>query len=597
MNKVYITTLKIVAMLLIFVLGMVSSLAVLIVGGVFAADKITLNKLESIGVNIDTSGLFDESADNSIRDMSLIMLIEEINSIGSLGDAATLDYYSEKFGLILPPEGESHWFDAMRILPVSKLFTQDGLDTALSNIFIGDILGYQFTVDNTDPENPVNIWTDPNTNIEISGPEALLVDYSLYSVIYDGIDVSDMVDTAPVGTLLGYTYNDETKEWLDSNGVAVIGPMHFIANKHISEVGGALNNALVGEILGYTRGTAEDGAEWDGVWYQLDADNNKVAMTGAMKAFADNKLSNIEDGIGDASIGTILGYDKIDGVWQKEGAPLTGSMLAFADDTLNTLQEGIDKKQIGIMLGYQYEAESKHWYKLDADNNKVYMSGTMRAFADSTLGNIEESVKTAEIGIILGYDKDEVTGIWTDDGTPVTGIMKSIAGEDLQHLSDSLETKKIGDLLGYTFISSTDPLFTPVNPTAKNPNGDFPDGYWVNSAATDPDAPCSAFVQIMSDATFSTIDTLQDTITIGKLIPASERNEGFLSLLDPNTTIDSLSAEVVRVFNTASIHQLHSAGALNLESGDVAKLQYLDVYDSSIQTCLSTILNAVPAIP
>ncbi len=663
---------RVVLLLLVFLLGMVASVILVAVGGYYVASEVSLEGLEKFGIRIDTTQLFDDNANTPVRKMTVLELIGEIAEVSSMADTRTLDYFSEEYGLILPPEGESALLDAMRVIPLSTLFSQEGLDTALKNVYLGEVLGYVKKVDDTDPDNPREYWYDTVSGDEVTGIDRLLSDYTLYKLMYEGVVVSDLVDGEPVGVFLGYTQNEEG-EWLDKEGNTLTGPMKFIADKMLSEVGDSLNNACIGEILGYeldpetgvwmkdgeamtgamkafadnklsnieegiedaqigtilgydnvdgvwvkdgepltgsmlafaddTIGSLEEeidnkqiglmlGYQYDqdnAKWYELDDDGNKVYMSGTMRAFADSTLANIEDSVKTAEIGTILGYDKIDGTWLKDGEPLTGSMLAFADDTLESLETEIDDKEIGLMLGYQYEEDSHHWYKLDDAGNKVYMSGTMRAFADCSLGNIEEGVKTAEIGIILGYDKDETTGTWTDNGTPVTGIMKSIAGEDLQHLGHNLEIKKLGELLDYKYISATDDGFVPVNPTEKNPNGDFPAGYWVDPSSDTPDAACSAFMQILADATFSTMDDLQSEITIGKLIPESERT-GFVSLLDPETTIDEISDEVARAFEDATIGDLVKCGALTVD--DPTKLDAIPgLKDADINELLDRVLN------
>ncbi len=588
MKKAYLSILRLVFVILSFVLGLATALVAIVGAGYFIATNVTIDGLENFGIIIDTSAVLDDNAEKPIRGLTIMELIGEISEISSMADTKSLDDISEKYGLILPPAGESPIIDAMRTIPLAKLLSQEGLDTALSEVYIGTLLGYEKKSDNTDPDNPVEYWYDAANDKKVTGVELVLADYSLYKVVYEGVVVSEIMDSSPIGEFLGYTYDEEKKAWFDSNNVMIEGPMAYVANQYVSEVGTKINDATVGEILGYTK---EDGE--GGKWYKLADDGvTKEYMTGTMKAFADNKLDNIEDGIGEAKIGVILGYENDnDGTgWYKmvdgETKLLTGSMLAFADDTLNSLEAEIDKKPIALMLGYTYDTENGKWFKLaDDGTTKNYMTGTMTAFADRNLSNIEQGVAETKIGLLLGYEKGEGDN-WFKPTTPptlVTGIMKTIANDDLQHLGKNLETKNIGELLGYTYIEPGDAGY--VSSFAN----DYPSGYWVNPDSDTPTAPCSSFVQIMSNATLGTVDDLQKDITLGKLIPYDDRQTGFLSLLDSDTKIDNISEEVDNKFNTVTIEELAKCGAIDLSTDEINKLNAFPITENGENKTLATV--------
>ncbi len=572
MKKFYLIVLRGAALFLIFLLGMISSIALLIVGGYHVADNVSLEGLRKYGINIETNQLFDDKADTPIRQLTILEFVAEFSEVKSLADTKSLDYLSQEYGLILPPTGDSHLFDAMRTLPLAQLFSQEGLDTAMTNIYVGDVLGYTKETDTSDPDNPVEYWYDSISNSKVSGVESMLADYTIYKLMYEGVVVSELVDSEPVGAFIGYTKNGD--EWVDNKGDPVTGPMKFIADKMLSEVGNSLNEACLGDILGYEKDPET------GVWMK-----DGVAMTGAMKAFADNKLDNIEDGMGEAEIGTILGYDKIDGVWMKDGAPLTGSMLAFADDDLNSLQDGIDNKLIGLMLGY--EEVDGVWM-----NEGVPVTGAMKAIAGMTLkevGDSENGISGTNIGVLLGYDNagTEENPVWQKDGAPVTGIMKAMANKTFNSIGE-IENELMGNLLGYTYISSADEVYDTAYAT------EYPDGYWINPSAEDPSAPCAPFVQFMSDATFDNFETMEDDIELKDLIPENERNDGYLKLIAPNTKLKDLGSVVNDTIKNATIGELVECGALEVSDPEALEARP-DIRDSHLSDLLNLVLN--PALP
>ncbi len=485
MRKAYLSVLRLAVMILAFMLGMVSSFILFIGVGYFAARYISLDGLSKIGIVIDTSEVFDPEVKNPVKEMSILELMEEISKVSAISETATLGYLSDEYGLILPPAGDSKMFDAMCEIPLSELFSQKGMDTALATIRVGEVMGYEKKTNTADPENPKDYWFDAENNEEVSGVEALLADYTLYRLLYDGISVSDLVDDECIGTILGYT---------------------------------------------------EEG----GKWYKFDADGTRVQVTGITAIIAGKTLDNLGDSIKDEKIGVILGYENVDGEWVKDNGEtkLSGSMKVFADYTFNTVEEGLDNEPLGNILGYEI-----------------------------------------------------VDGEWYNGDKKVTGIMKSMADRNLKNLN-TVDQEKMGDLLGYRYIAYGDADFVPVNPTdSTDLFGDYPNGYWVNPDSENPTEPCSAFVQIMSDATMDNMDTLQSQVTIGKLIPESERT-GFLSLLKPDTTIDGLSAEVVRVFDDATVGQLVDCGAIELTPEEKAKLEANDTLkNGNLTNLLKMVLN------
>ncbi len=442
--KAYLSLMRFILMILAFILGMISSIVLLVGSIYFLATGVTLDGLEKFGIVIDTSEVLDDDVNTPIRSLTIFDLINEMNEISVMAGTATLDYLSEEYGIILPQKGSSELFDAMRVLPLSRLFAEEGIKNVLTSISVGGILGYEKRIDDSDPINPTVYWYDPITGNNLTGIETLFADYTLYELIYEGINVSAIADAQPIGVFLGFEFVDG--EWIKNGGAEKLtGIMSFVASKRLSEVGTTLNDATLGEVLGYTK--------VDGVWMK-----DGVPMTGALKAFADNTLGNIEEGVDEIQIGTVLGYDFDEEIgWHKrdengEIVLMTGSMKAFASDSLSTLENSIDTKQIGAILGYDQDPVTLEWYKLDEHGDRVPMTGTLKAFASNSLSNIEVGIGEAQIGTILGYDEDE-NGNWFkkegDETVYLTGTMKAFASDTLETLDTAIDDKEIGTILGY----------------------------------------------------------------------------------------------------------------------------------------------------
>ena len=138
MSKAYLMVLRVVALVVAFVLGMLTSVAGIVGAGVFATTAVTLDKLENYGINIDISELFDDSmAQTPVRSLTILEIYKEINKVASIADVATFDYLSKEYGLVIPTVGDSPLFDSMRSIPFAKLFSEEGLNEAMAKIYIG----------------------------------------------------------------------------------------------------------------------------------------------------------------------------------------------------------------------------------------------------------------------------------------------------------------------------------------------------------------------------------------------------------------------------------------------------------------------------
>ncbi len=312
MNKAYMTTLKVLALVLTFVLGMLSTLAIIIGVGIFAANEVSLNKLEDVGVNIDTSALFDDNIDRPIRDMSILTLIDEINFLGTIPDTVSFDYLAKYYGLILPPKGQSDFFDAMRVTPFSILFTQEGIDQMMSELLLGDLIGYEqrdnpnYNADDKDSGEKPKIWFDPVKGEEVWAIESIICDYTIYQLVYEGIDVPKILEEVPIGEIFGY-HLESDGVWKDSKGEPVHGIMSIVADKNLNNLEGALDNEPMGLLLGYEF-VKDDAHANGGYWTDPDAEETKVAPF--MQYVANKKFSELDDLYDEITLADIVPEDE-----------------------------------------------------------------------------------------------------------------------------------------------------------------------------------------------------------------------------------------------------------------------------------------------
>ena len=363
MGKAYLTVLKVVALVLVFALGMLSSIALLIGGGFYAANEVSLNKLEELGIKIDTSAIFDDSAESPIRSMTIIDLIKTATEVSSIADTATFEYLSDKYGLILPEEGESKLFDAFREVSFSKLFSEEGMKLAMDRVQIGELVGY---------ENRNGDWYNAETKEYVWEVEAVLCDYTIYQLVYEGIEADEV-----------------------------------------------FTEIKIGDIFGYEK-------KMDGRWYYSD------------------------------------------------DTPVNGIMGVFSDRTLDNLEGAFDEEPMGNLLGFYYNEEDGMWY--------------------------------------------------SDDSKDAT--------------------------------------------------------------------PCEPIMQLISKTKFSEIDSIHEKIELSDLIPESERNSGYISLIDPTTRLDNISSEVNRIFSEATLVDLVDCGALQLSSEELLAMETKGLGDKTIPELITGILTS-----
>ena len=430
--KAYLSLLRIVSFILIFVIGMLAGMAALVGIGAYGAMNLSLNDLASFGFAVDT-GLFRDDANQDIRDFSIVDMVTEIIAIGALGDEGTLNYISEEYGLVLPDEGEQPLLDAMRDVPLSIIFTPEGLDIALNSVFIGDVFGYTRVDPDDSAENPDGGASDGDTGTENSGEENS--DQSTVNPVnsteISGDNATNADTTTPDNDTT--TPNPDTTEpdtestvpnytWKTEDGEIVVGVQAKLANYTVyqllnNEVNltGLVGDTPIGEIAGYTYD------EFSGKWIrEVEGEEDKYEeLTGFIGVIADRKLDNLDGVLDGALMGDILDYTKKttendeyvvlrqedDGTliyqWQMKGESgelqdVDSLMNVVANTTFDEIGNLTSKLTLGDVVG---ETSCKYVNLIGPETkitnlsekaDAVFTDSTMAMFVDAGLINFED---------------------------------------------------------------------------------------------------------------------------------------------------------------------------------------------------------------
>lgn len=320
--KAYLTLLRMVSFVLVFLIGLLAGMAAFVGIGFIGVTNLSLNSLQSMGVEVNVQDVFRPEAEKDVRDFTIIRLFEEIAWFAGLEDQATLNKLSSVYGLVLPEEGEQPILDAMRDVPIGAIFSAEGIDIALKNVYVGNMFGYtqkdnpeytQSGADNTEGTdegvNPVNstdipdngsetpdtdnetgtgegnieqtpdsdkpdipkyIWFDAS-GAEVKGMQAKLASYTLYELLNGKVDIPGLVSDMKIGEIVGYTYNEELDSWTrpiegdEERHEELTGFLGIVADRTLDNLDGVLDDSLMGEILGYTK--------------KVDVDNNYIVIT------------------------------------------------------------------------------------------------------------------------------------------------------------------------------------------------------------------------------------------------------------------------------------------------------------------------------
>ncbi len=335
----------------------------------------------------------------------------------------------------------------------------------IQNAQLGKLLGYTQREDGSWYKIEIDTETGEEKEVDVTGVLAAFADCKID-------DVGDKLEESELGELLGYK-KGEDGDWYktevdpdtkEEKQVKVTGAMAVFANSNINDIGDEIENTDLGKLLGYSQ-------REDGSWYKIEIDEDtkeekEVDVTGVLAVFADCKIDEIGDKLEEADLGELLGYRKgDDGDWYKteidpvtkeeREVKVTGAMAVFANSGINGIGDEIENSELGKLLGYK-KGEDGNWYKTEIDpeteqEKEVKVTGAMAVFANSGINSIGDEIERTEVGQLIGYEKGE-DGNWyrvDEEGnkTVVEGFVNKISSSTINNMDDAFDDLRIGDIV------------------------------------------------------------------------------------------------------------------------------------------------------
>ena len=432
--------------------------------------------------------------------------------------------------------------------------TTETLEEDIKEIEIGTFVDYYYNEDDgkwyTDKE-----FTTPATGIlgAIAGSTTETLEEDIKEI--------------PIGTFVDY-YEKDGKWYTDKDcTIPATGILGAIAGSTTDTLESDIKEIEIGTFVDYYYN------EDDGKWY-TDKEFTTPA-TGILGAIAGSTTDTLEDDIKEIPIGTFVDYYEKDGKWYTDKdctVPATGILGAIAGSTTDTLEDDIKDIPIGTFVDY-YEKDGK-WYT-DKDCT-IPATGILGAIAGSTTDTLESDIKSIKIADVLGYKKDS-TGWYTvdefDNKNYVSGIMATIADKEVGNLETVFEETLMGELLGY-------------DQGEELPGGGY---QWLENGA-----PVHVLMNKVANCKFDELGSLVDTLSIADLIPAEDRQSGYISLVPEDTTLNNLPNVVNKIFDETTIGELVEAEVIKLDPGKTLPA-YLE--NLTINELISGLINGTLLTP
>lgn len=440
---------KLVALILAFSLG-ISVGAGLFAGVVaIALTSFTVRDIEKSGIPIPDEAIIGENPEVDILDLNAMEFFKEMQTIGSYGDELTLNFIKDRYALKLPEALMSALSEDALNLPLKQLFSEAGLSTVLSTVYIGDLEKYQcLNADGTeggDPKDETSYWVTADGQ-RISGIEEIIADFTLADFVNGNVNTNDLLNGDIVlADVLGYTFNEELNGWYDRDNNKVNGIMAVFADCTIGDVSGKINTVNIGELIGYTKGD-------DGKWYETNENGESVAVDGFMSKIADNSIDTIDNVFGSLEIGDIVPEEDRTGIFS----------VIPADTKIDDIGTVVNDSIMGSPLQF-FMNEGLISFTIVENGASKDMSATLDLLSKTDLVTIE--CDAADFETQKGY----YGNIWT--------AVKNGSGETVAYTVPAWRTQPLSTSFGYiiNLLTSKNNQFidNPNNNSDSNTNIDI----------------------------------------------------------------------------------------------------------------------------
>ena len=624
---------RLIVLILVFLLGFLSCAGAIVGVAYYAYKNVSV---DTFGINTDEY-IDRENADVILPSMTLEGLVNEYFEVSSLGDEVSIDFLVDRYGLLLPENVDGAIPDRIKVMPLTTVFSEEGVHEVLKCFYIGQFLGLESEeiADAGEGEDKFQ-WYDPETGEKANALNNMLANYTFYDFMIEGIDTQGIIDRLTIADVMEMECHENvpvylngslipTEEltvdvWYGRGGYPSEKIMSAIAPSKINDVEAALKSYSIMQIMGYV--------DYNGETYETrhftgaDEHIELVKAEGLAAELAHVSLDSISNGgleeeVQDIPLYIALGYEKAeDGSFTNNGVPVEGLMSTVCDYKVGELDQRIKEVTIGEIAGYEKvlvsaEGEKpvyKYYSTYDKDNpaNCIEASGIVGALADLTVNDLDDEkalstrVETIKVSTLLDYKYDEDGKYYyTEDElgnkNEVTGIMAVIADSSLNSVEEDINGSYMGDILGFTYKDRADVILTDENGIIQyNEDGTPKTGtvkWWY-----DGDTPVHTMMNAISNYKFSDMGDISGSLTIGNVIAPEERMSGFISLVPPDTKLNEMSNEMESTFGDKTINEFIDCGAIEVQ-GDNAELFKQTYGGYTLQGLMNKLLADLSAVP
>ena len=660
---------RLIVLILVFLLGFLSCAGAIVGVAYYAYKNVSV---DTFGINTDEY-IDREGAEVVLPSMTLEGLVNEYFAVSSLGDEVSIDFLVDRYGLLLPENVDGAIPDTIRVMPLTTVFSEEGVHEVLKCFYIGQFLGLESEeiADAGEGEDKFQ-WYDPETGEKANALNNMLANYTFYDFMIEGIDTQGIIDRLTIADVMEMECHENvpvylngslipTEEltvdvWYGRGGYPSEKIMSAIAPSKINDVEAALKSYSIMQIMGYV--------DYNGETYETrhftgaDEHIELVKAEGLAAELAHVSLDTISNGgleeeVQDIPLYIALGYEKAeDGSITNNGVPVEGLMSTVCDYKVGELDQRIKEVTIGEIAGYEKvlvsaegeEPVYKYYSTYDKDNpaNCIEASGIVGALADLTVNDLDDEkalstrVETIKVSTLLDYKYDEDGNYYyTEDElgnkNEVTGIMAVIADASLNNVEGVVDDAKMADILSYKKGPKRAKVAVEVYKTDEN--GDYildgegnkivekvvyedakdEHGNYIYEQATDSDGnpifdgdnpvyvewyydengnEVHSLLNAVARYQFKEMSNLATELSVGDIIPAERRQDGFIKLIDEDTKIENISEKVNEIFDETTIGGFIDAGVIVIDEDNANADLFKDNYGGyTIQELMEFLLN------
>lgn len=287
---------RITSLILAFCLGFSVCAGVMVFGTMAFISKFRVRDLEKYGIDLPDEAFMGDNYEVDPLNLSLVDAYNEILALSNMGDELTINRLQTRYDLKIHHNIDALLSDEARTMPLSKLFSEEGVFQLLSSVYIGNIQKYEcHAIDSSDICDPAlgkegARWYDPNSGEYITGIASTIAFFNLKAFASGDINVDSVLHGIVLADVLGYRSElteSGKKVWYDGNGDKVTGIMAVFADCTIDAVGTKINTVSIGDLIGYE-------SDDNGVWYSTNEETGELEkVSGFMSKIANSSINSI----------------------------------------------------------------------------------------------------------------------------------------------------------------------------------------------------------------------------------------------------------------------------------------------------------------